>query len=195
MNFKTFKTTAAVAALILGIAVLPSAVNAQETVNASIETNAAITTADGDDIDFGEWFLIFRNADAFSLVMTTAGVITPTGLGGGATDSQAALLTAGATAEGTVTVDLPVGANGIELTMTRTAIDATGIGAGLTLQDITYGTVTEGANLVLAEATPEPVTVVTGGVPEVVSFGATFAVSAQPPDQVHLGTFDVSFAY
>jgi hypothetical protein len=190
MNFKSMKYAAAVAVIALGIS---GQAQAQTPVLTNITTNSAITIVDVQDIEFGTWFLIFRNADAFSLNMTTAGVSSAVGLGGGAADSQAIELVAG-TGEGQVTVDLPVGLNNIQLNMQRDAI-VDFADAGLTLTNTTYGTATEGANVALATATNVPVTVVNGGTPEVVSFGADIAVSATPADAAHSASFNVTFAY
>jgi hypothetical protein len=198
MNFKRTKILATVAvAALMGVVFSSSSSNAaavNPTVNASITTSSAITVADGQDMTFGTWFLIFRNADNFSLHMTTAGVITAVGLGPTpATDSRAINILAAAQV-GTVTVQLPAGVSGVVLNMQRTAItDFTDV--ALTLNNITYATATEGANLALPATTNVPVTAVTGGTPETVSFGADIDVTATPADATHTASFDVSFAY
>ncbi len=197
MNFKHTKimATTAVAAL-MGIAIVPTITEAAPvtpTVVVNLTTNSAITVADGVDMQFGTWFLIFRNADLFNLNLTTAGVVSAVGLGGGAGDSQAINTLPGPVA-GTVTVTLPAGINGIQLNMQRTAITQF-TDPGLTLANTTYGTATEGANQALITTTNVPVTVVTGGVNETVSFGADINVTATPADAAHTSSFIVSFAY
>lgn len=193
MNFNKLKTAAAVAVITMGIAGYAMQANAQTPVLANITTSSAITVADVSDMEFGTWFLLYRNADAFTLTMATDGNITVGGLGGGPLDSQALNLVAGA-GEAEVTVDLPVGANGIVLQMQRDAI-VDFLDGGLTLQNITYETTTEGANLALAQATDVDVTVITGGAPESVTFGGEIAVSGMPADATHSASFNVSFAY
>lgn len=198
MNFKRTKILATVAvAALTGMVFSPSSSNAAAvtpTVNATLTTNAAITVADGVDMTFGTWFLIFRNADIFNLHMTTAGVITAVGLGPTpATDSRAINILPSPQA-GTVTVMLPAGVSGVVLNMQRTAITDFA-DAGLTLSNITYGTATEGANVALPATTNVPVTAVTGGTPETVSFGADIDVTATPADATHTASFDVSFSY
>lgn len=193
MNFTTLRNGTALAVAILGISGFMGQAQAQTVITTNLDVDSAITVAPGNDIEFGTWLLVYRNADAFSLVMAPdTGNITPTGLGGGAGDSVAISLVAG-TGQGNLTVDLPVGANGIAINMTRGAITDMPSTA-LTLQNITYNTTTEG-NQPFLQATNEPVTVVTGGTPETVSFGAEIAVSAQPLDGPHSGTFTVNFAY
>lgn len=190
MNFKSMKYAAAVAAIALGIS---GHAQAQTPVLANITTSATITVADIADMEFGSWFLIFRNADIFSLVMTPAGVVTPTGLGGNPTDSQAVVLVAGA-GEGQVSANLPTGADGYVINMQRDAV-VDFPDPGLALSAVTYSTATEVGPTLVPAATNVPVTVVTGGTPEVVSFGSTISVSATPADATHSASFNVTFAY
>jgi hypothetical protein len=187
------KTYLMVGVAILGLAFTATQANAQTPVDVSIETDSSITVVDGDDMDFGTWFLVFRNADPFELRMATNGVITPQNMAGGAGDSLAAELV-NIDQEANMTVELPTGANNIQLNMTRTAITDFP-SAALTLQAITYGTATQGANQAMAFPGASPVTVVTGGTPEVVSFGADIAVTATPADAAHTATFDVNFNF
>lgn len=193
MNFTALRNGTALAVAILGISGFMGQAQAQTVITTNLTVDSAITVTPGNNIEFGTWLLIYRNGDAFELVMDTAGVVTPTNLTGVPGDSVAIQLAAG-TGQGTLTVDLPVGANGVLLNMTRGAItDMPDL--GLTLQTPTYGTFTQGANQAFPQATNVPVTVITGGAPETVSFGATVAVTAQPANAAHAGTFTVNFAY
>jgi len=197
MNFKQTKLMATVAvAALTGAVFAPTSSQAAvvtPNVNVSLITNSAITVADGVDMAFGTWFLIFRNADAFELRITPAGVTSIQNIGGGTADSQA-VNTIAAPVAGTVTVSLPAGINGIVVNMQRT-LETDFTDAGLTLTRITYSTVTEPGPTVMTAATNYPVTVVTGGVAETVSFGADIQVTATPADATHTATFQVSFAY
>ena len=89
-HFKTFKKLAAVAVLFMGMASLPSTAHAQggATVGANLTVQSTFTVTDIQDMDFGTWFLVFRNADVFSLVMSTASAATVTGLGPLPADSK-----------------------------------------------------------------------------------------------------------
>ncbi len=197
MDFKRTKILATVAvAALIGIPFSISqsqAAAVNPTVSVSMTTNSAVTVADGVDMNFGTWFLVFRNADPFDLRLTTAGTVSAINLGGGTGDSQA-IETLAAAQAGTVTVSLPTGINGVVVNLQRTAITPF-TDPGLTLQNITYGTTTQGANQALAEATNRPVTIVTGGTPETVRFGADIHVTATPADAAHTASFNVSFAY
>ena len=193
MNFKSLRYAAAVAAVTAGITGFAGQASAQTPVVTTLTVNSTVTVADVADPDFGTWFLIFRNADAFELTMDTAGNVTANNLAGGAGNSVALNLVA-APSEGTVTVDLPAGANGVVLNMQRDNI-VDFLDGGLTLQNITYATATEGANQVFAALTNEPVTVVTGGTPETVSFGGEIAVTAQPANAAHTASYNVTFAF
>jgi hypothetical protein len=188
MNVKSMKIMAVQGAFALMLAFSPTA-NAQTVVQSSITTSAAITVTDGNDMAFGEWFLVVGGAGTgFSLTLATDGTFSDTATA----PDVATEITAGAVV-GTVTVQTPTGADGIELQMTRDTItDFTD--AGLTLENITYMTATE-VEAAFDEATPVPVTVVLGGTPETVSFGADIAVSATPADGTHAASFTVSFAY
>ncbi len=189
MTRNSLKSFAAIGALALVLAFLPGGAQAQ-TIQSSITTSSAITATDGVDMGFGTWFLIHGGAPAndFTLTMDTAGAVVSTA----APPSVSTELVAGS-GQGTVLVTVPAGANGVVLQMTRGAI-VDFPSAALTLQNTTYGTVTQGANQPLAGAAV-PVTVVTGGVNEVVSFGAQIAVTGTPADGANTGSFSVTFAY
>lgn len=192
MNFTTLRNGTAVAVAILGISGFMGQAQAQTVITTNLTVDSAITVTPGNNIEFGTWLLVYRNADPFELTMDTTGTITPNNIAVGPGNSVAVQLAAG-TGQGTLTVDLPTGANGVTVNMTRGVItDMPSI--GLTLQNITYATFTQAESAFL-QATNEPVTVVTGGVPETVSFGAEVAVTAQPADGPHSGTFTVNFAY
>lgn len=197
MNFKRTKVLATVAAAaLIGGVFAPSQSNAAAvtpTVNANITTASAITVADGVDMAFGTWFILFRNADNFIIRLSTAGVITPVGLGPTpATDSRAINTLVGPVA-GTVTASLPSGVSGVVINMQRTAITDFA-DAALTLNTITYSTATE-AEAPLPATTNVPVTIVTGGTPETVNFGGDVEVTGNPADLTHTASFIVSFAY
>ena len=197
MNFKHTKILATVAvAALMGVTFAPSKSNAAAvtpTVNASITTSSAITVADGADMEFGTWFILFRNADNFSLHLTTGGVLTAVGIGPApATDSRAINILA-APAVGTVTASLPTGVSGVIINMQRTAITDFA-DAALTLSNITYMTASQ-AEAALPVTTNVPVTILTGGTPETVNFGADIDITGNPADLLHTASFDVSFSY
>jgi hypothetical protein len=196
MNFKHTKLLATVAvAALTGVVVAPSSSNAAvvtPTVTATLTTNSAITVVDGADMNFGTWFLVFRNADLFSLHLDTAtGLTTAVGALGGT--NSLAIETAAGSVLGTVTVNLPAGLNNVILNMQRSATTDMP-DAGLTLNAITYDTAIE-TPTVMTALTNYPVTVQTGGIAETVTFGADVDVTATPADAVHVGSFTVSFAY
>lgn len=190
MTFDAFKTLAVCGLIALGFAVFSPSAKAQTTVQTSITTSSAITVTDGDDIDFGTWFLVHGGlpADDFTLVMDTTGAITDNIV---AQDATAIELTA-ANQNGTVDVTTPLGADNVVLQMTRGAINDFA-DAGLSLTAVTYATATEAeAPLLLAAV---PVTVLVGGTDEEVAFGATITVTGTPVDNTHTATFSVTFAY
>ncbi|MGZ9109226.1 MAG: hypothetical protein ACXW4B_10460 [Micavibrio sp.] len=188
MTANKLKTLALFGAVALGLAFIPGTAKAQ-TVNATLTTDAGITTVDVSDMGFGTWFLAYIGADSFTLDMDTAGTVVANGIA----TSFATELVPGS-GFGEVTVDLPLGANNIVLQMTATAITDFADPA-LTLQSLLYETATELADQPFVPLVGTDVTVVTGGTPESVRFGATIAVSAQPADGLDTATFDVSFAF
>jgi hypothetical protein len=160
------------------------------TVTASLTTDSGITAADGDTMEFGTWLIGVNAGDEVTLVMDTAGAIVEGSTG----TAQVIQLDNTGVAPGTVTVDLPTGADGIVLQMERGPITQF-TDTAIVLSDITYVTATE-TEAAVAEATPVPVTVVTGGTPEEVAFGATItATDTSPADATHTATFDVTFSY
>lgn len=191
MTFKPFQSLAAFAALALVLAFSSGSAHAQ-TVQSSITTSSAITATDGVDMAFGTWFLLHGPGgagDDFSLTIDTAGVITDDIV---AQASVATELVAGPAAAGTVLVTVPLGADGVVLQMTRGAITDFP-SAALTMQNVTYSTASQVEapfNLVAV-----PVTVITGGTDETVSFGADILVTATPADGLNTASFVVSFAY
>jgi len=180
MTFKSIKTMAAAAALLAGIAGAATVANAQTPVLANLTTSSTITVADIRDMAFGTWFIIHRN------------VVTAANLAGGPTNSQAVKLVPG-DLTGRVSASLPTGADGLVINMQRDAIvnftDTT-----LALQTVRYSTFTEAA-AALGQAVNVPVTIVTGGTPEVVNFSAEIAVTGQPTDAAHSASFNVTFAF
>lgn len=160
-------------------------------VDATITTSSGITAADGVDMDFGDWLIGVNNGDQATITIDTDGDLTAVE----GTTSQLIELTGATTGvAGTVTVDLPSGADGVELQMSRGTITQF-TDTNITLDDITYSTATE-AEAPLAESTPVVVTVVTGGTPETVSFGGTItAEDASPADATHTASFTVTFNY
>lgn len=186
MTTNTFKTLALVGAIALGMIFTPGSAKAQTTVNNAIITNAAITVTDGLDGDWGTWFLAVVAADDFTLTMDTAGAIVAAG-----NVTSFATETISVDQEATVLVQVP--AAGIELQMIRSVITDMP-DAGLTFQNTTYGTVTEGADQPL-NAIAVPVTVVAAGVNETVSFGGQINVTATPANATHTAVYTVSFSY
>jgi hypothetical protein len=193
MNFKSLRYGMAVAVAMAGISGFVGSAQAQTPVLTNITTSSSVTVADVADLEFGTWFLVYRNADAFELTMTTTGTITANNIAAGPGNSVALSLVAGA-GEGSVTVDLPAGANGVVLNMQRTAI-VDFLDGTLPLQNTTSGTTTQGENQAMATAVNVPVTVVTGGTPEEVRFGGEIAVTGQPADGAHSASYNVSFAF
>lgn len=190
MTANKFKTLALFGAVALGLAFTSGSAKAQDTVNVSITQNAAITTTDVADMGFGTWFLAVVGGDDFTLTMDSGtGAVADAGRVG----SFATVLTPGS-GFGQVNVGLPAGANGIVLQMTASAITDFA-DAGLTLQNLTYDTATEGTNQSIVSMVSEPVTVVTGGTDEVVTFGGQINVTATPAAGAHTASFDVTFAF
>ncbi len=192
MNLNTLKRTAATAAIIASTILMPVAGQAANpTVTTSITTASGITVADGVDVAFGSWLVIVRNAESIVLTMDQTGAIVASG----ATQSTVVNLTPGTGVAGTVTVDVPVGANNAVLQMSRTAATAFGV-AGLAFTSVAYSTAVEG-NMQAFVVTPatEPVTVVTGGTPQTVTFSPVLTFSATVPDGTYTSSFDVSFAW
>lgn len=193
MKLTTFKTLALATAAVAVVAFVPQGANAQTPVQTSIATNSAITVVDGVDIDFGTWLIIVRGGETPTLTIDNAGAITT----GGITTSTLQNLTPGTSVAGTVTVDTPTGTTNTVLQMSRTAATAF-TDPGLAITAVTYSTATEGNNQAFAVAPATvPVTVVAGGTPETVTFGATITASVTPLDanSPHTSSFDVSFAY
>lgn len=180
-------------AAFLGIAIMPTMANAVDnaTVTATITTDAGIDVANTANINFGTWLIGINGADTPTITINpTNATLTTAGVGG----SQLINLTGatGGTA-GSVTVDLPTGADNITLQMTRSAItDFTD--AGLALTAVTYDEDTV-APAALVAATPVDIVVEVGGTPEPVTFGATITADATPADAVHVASFNVTFSF
>lgn len=196
MNLKALKYGAALGVAIMGITGFTS--NAQAQVNnavvtTNIEVINGIDVVAGDPIDFGTWVIAYRFADAFELTMATTGVITPANIAAAPNNSVAIPVVAG-TGAGNLTVDVPAGINNVELQMTRGPITNFTGGSGLLLQNITYMTATE-PEAAFAQTVPHTVTVLSGGTPEIVTFGAEIAVTAQPPLTPHTASFTATFNY
>jgi len=191
MNFRTFRTTAAVAALILGIAVLPHTANAQLVDNADVDvtltTNSAIDVQHVADIDFGEWFVVVRSGETPTLTIAAAGPATA--VAAGEVDSTLTELTAG-TGPGQVTVEVPAATI---MTMTRSGtVPFTDPGIALTA--VTYATAAQNGNID-ADTDDGLVTVAAGATPENVDLGAELTFSATPADDDHTASFTLTFAY
>ncbi|PZQ48274.1 MAG: hypothetical protein DI551_01945 [Micavibrio aeruginosavorus] len=190
MSIKSLKTMATVAVAALSIAGLSSQANAQtaQTIDVSLATDSAITTAKTSDMDFGEWFLIVRSSETVVLTLDeTNDTVTPTG----ATNSDAIELTPG-TGHGGVTVEVPATT---VMTMTRTASnDFTD--PGLSLTAVTYTTAGETGNID-ADNDTGPVTIAAGSTPEQIDFGGEISVTITPDDanSPHAADFTVDFAY
>ena len=182
-------------AAILGLAVMAGSAMADDDVDitATIETDSGITAAVVDSIDFGSYLIGVDalSGDQVTITIDTLGALTSNATG----TAQVIDLTGTATGTpGQATVDLPSGADGIELQMTRDVITQF-VDTNITLDDITYRTATEAEDPVL-EATPVIVTVVAGGTPEPVFFGGTITADATPADNAaHTATFNVNFGY
>lgn len=191
MKIKTFKRAALL--LAAGAVITPAisyAANDPITVNSSITTLAAIDTVDGDDMDFGSWFIVLHGGDTPTITMDTAGDI----LVAGNTNSQVQNL-AGAPVgtAGSLTVDVPLGVTNAVLQMTHAGITQP-TDTNVTLTGITYsdGTVTDQD---FTAGTAVDVVVQAGGTPQDVTFGGEFTFAATPTDDTHVASFIVSFAY
>lgn len=187
---RSIKTVALFGAVVLGLAFTSGSAKAQETVNANITTSSAITTTDGVDMGFGTWFAAVVSGDAFTIgMLSSTGAVTAAGV-----TTSFAIELVPVDQAGTVTVEMPTGADNVLLQMTATAITDFA-DPGLSLSALNYTTATEGNDVVLVPLTPVDVTAVTGGTPETVRFGGTIDVSATPADAAHVASFDVSFAF
>lgn len=192
MQFKSIK---AIALATTAVMALSFPINSQAadnaTVNAVIEAMPALDVIKVRNMDFGRWILTY--SAGFDLVLDTAGNVTTTAV---APDVAIEIDTNASTA-GRLDVTLPVGLNAYALDMTVAAVTDFG-DAAYTLSAPTYGTVTEGQDNAITDdgTTTHPVTVVTGGVPEIVTFGATITVSATPTPGVDSdGAVVATFAY
>ncbi len=194
MQFKPLKGLLLATAAVAGLSFMATSADAANnaTMNSVIEAVPALNVVKTGNMDFGRWLLSY-DTNNIVLVMDTAGNVTPT------TTAPSTVLELDTTASraGTLDVSLPAGINAYELDMTVAAITDYA-DAAYTLSAITYGTATEGADqAVTADGTTvHPVTVVTGGVPEVVSFGGTITVSAAVTPGIDSdASFVVTFAY
>lgn len=195
MQFKSLK---AVALATTAVMALSFPINSQAadnaTVNAVIEAMPALNVIKVSNMDFGRWILTHDGAGGdIVLLMDTAGNVTPTAGG----TSAAIEIDTNASTAGRLDVLLPVGLNAYALDMTVAAI-VDFADAAYTLSDLTYTTATQaGQNAITADGTTvHPVTVVTGGVPEIVNFGGTITVTATPTPGVDSdGAFTATFAY
>lgn len=192
MQFKSLK---AVALATTAVMALSFPINSQAadnaTMNAVIEAMPALDVIKVRNMDFGRWILTY--SAGFDLVLDTAGNVTTTAV---APDVAIEIDTNASTA-GRLDVTLPVGLNAYILDMT-VAAPTDFADAAYTLSTPTYGTVTQGQDQAITAdgTTTHPVTVVTGGVPEVVTFGATITVSATPTPGIDSdGSITATFAY
>lgn len=193
MQFKSIKAvalaTTAVMALSFPLNNSQAADNA--TVNAVIEAMPALDVIKVRNMDFGRWILTYDAG--FDLVLDTAGNVTTTAAG----DDVAIEIDTNASTAGRLDVTLPVGLNNYELDMTVDTLTDFTDGA-YTLSAPTYGTVTEGQDQPITAdgLAVHPVTVVTGGVPEIVTFGATITIESTPTPGVDSdGALVATFAY
>lgn len=194
MNFKTFKTLAAIGAATLALSTMSGAVNAADNadVTASLTTHSAITAANGTDMDFGRWLVIVRSAETPTIQLpSTSGTYVL----GGITDSTLVPLDgANAGVPGTATVTLPVGADNTAIQVTLDSITDFA-GGDLDITAASYSTTTENVDTALVIGTGAIVTTLTGGTPETVSFGATVTANATPTDGSYSGSLNITFDY
>lgn len=199
MQFKSLKGLLLATSAIAGLTFAASSADAADnaSVSVSIQQIAAVEAVNLTNMQFGRWILNHDGAGGdIALVMDTTGDIAPTA--GGTSTAVEIDPTSGSSA-GRIGVLLPSGIDNYELSMTVADFSATNFtDTNYVLSALTYGTVTEGANqAVTADGTTvHPVTVVTGGVQEVVNFGATITVSGTPTAGVaNDASFTATFAY
>jgi hypothetical protein len=196
MKFNSFKTLALVTTAMVGLS-MPINVNAAPNalVTVDIETQAGITAATQQDMDFGSWLIGVHPGDNPTVVLEPDGdLTTTTGVG-----SQLIELTGATTGDvGEVLVTLPTGADGITVQMSRGAITPFADGS-LVLGTITYLNSDDVLQTgTLLENDPgKPITVDVGATGATVSLGGTVTASATPVGDgvVHTASFNVSFAY
>jgi hypothetical protein len=189
MKLTKLKRLATVSAVALGMAVTNGPAQAQtENLTATLETNSAITSNVANNLDFGEWFINFVAGDTPVLTMNTNGALTVTQTGAVGNGSQLVQITA-PTNRGEINVQTPAPSL-LDITCTN-IVDF--VDGGLTLNVIRYDTATQ--PVTACDNTADPVTVVSGGTDELVSFGGDITVSATPGDGTHTATFQVDFAY
>ena len=206
MKLSKFRLSAAAAALVVGITLAPGLAQAQtitapETVTMTIATDNSLTVTPATAGDFLSWVVIKPAAnDTASITMDSTGALVVNlseVVTGGVVGSVVQDLAGTAGTNATVGITTPLGADGIVLDMTRSIITDFP-DAGLSLNSVTYSTATEGTDQVFA-VTPavEPVTVVTGGTNENVSFGGAIFITDTPDNanSPHSATFDVQFDY
>jgi len=194
MNFKTFKTLAALGAATLALSTMSGAVKAADNadVTASLTTHSAITAANGTDMDFGRFLIIVRNSETPTIQLPSN---SGTYVLGGITQSTVVPLDgAGAGVPGTATVTLPTGANNTAIQVTLDSITDFA-GAALDITAASYTTATEAVDTALVIGTGAIVTTVTGGTPETVNFGATVTAASTPTDGSYSGALNITFDY
>lgn len=194
MNFKTFKTLAALGAATLALSTMSGAVKAADNadVTASLTTHSSITAANGTDMDFGRFLIIVRNSETPTIEIpansNTYAIV-------GATQSTVVPLDGvNAGVRGTATVTLPTGADNTAIQVTLDSITDFA-GAALDITAASYSTATETGNNALPLNTGSIVTTVTGGTPETVTFGATVTANSTPTDGSYSGALNITFDY
>ncbi len=191
MNFRTMKIVAALAVALFGVSALSSNAQALDAITANIEFDSAINTSNATDLEFGTYLAIIRSSETVTLTMNNLGAVAI----GGVTDSTVQYL-AGAQSAGGIQVDLPAGTSNVVLQMDRTAATPFANAPNVVLSAVTYSTAIEGNNQAfLPLPATEPVTVVAGGTPQQVTFGATISITGTPNDGPDSSSFDVSFNY
>ncbi len=193
MRRNTLKLMALTSAIALSFAFTNNSFAQTETVNATLITSSAITSADVSDMDFGTW-----------LIQLTAAEISANGITITLTDDQSATSTAGSidnssqvvqitapASEGVVTVQTPAPST---LTMsTGTLTDFTD--PGLTLSSVTWNSAST-PSATIAMSSSATVTVTAGATDERIDFGGVItADGSNPVDGTHTASFDVTFTY
>lgn len=197
MQFKHLKGLVLATSAIVGLSFAATSADAAnpETMGVSVESIDAIQVAKLNDMNFGKWLLDHDGSENIVIVLNpndNTATVTP------ALTTSSAQQIAGTSRSGRLAVTIPAGINNYTLGM---IVDnpVAFTDAGYALTTVTYTTATEIAPTTIATdgSQNRPVTVVTGGTAEVVYFGGTLTISAQPTTNVldNAASFDVTFNY
>jgi hypothetical protein len=198
MQFKHVKGLVLATSAIVGLSFAATSANAADsaTMGVSVEAIDAVDVEKLNDMNFGKWLIDHDGTEDIVIVLDptdNSATVTP------ALTTSAAQQIAGTSRSGRLEVTIPAGINNYELTMTVDNPTAFTDASAYALTAVSYATASDTmeADVDTTGATDYPVTVVTGGTPEVVYFGGELTISDNPAATGVDDTagFDVTFAY